>query len=530
MPWAGHEQGDRAAVRLSRVADTAAVYGLRPSTRSGRELAAREHAAARRAWLALYFPRLPLEAMHRGLSVAGLHGLSPTVVVNGKNVQTQVVCVSASAEQAGIKPGMSASAASARVEALHILRQDRALEQNALEGLAVWSGQFSPVASLQAGCGLLIEIGASLRLFGGQAVLLERMSNELRDLGFVAMPGVAPTPGAAWLLARYADPRPVGQLSRLASRLAPLPMHLLELDPSTLDALHGMGLRTLGDCVRLPRDGFARRFGPKLLEQLDKALGKRPDPRLYFKPPENFVRRLSFNHRVDNTAALLVALRQLLLELSGFLRRRAMQVQGLELHLAHEVGPATRLVINLVRASADVEHLHALVRERLGRLNLAAPVIYLAMAAHGIVISVPRNGDLFAPQNESEDAWEVLVERLSARLGSAAVRGIAGVAEYRPERAYSPVIPGQTSIPIPSALRPTWLLGEPTPLTQVDGHPHHGGHLRLLDGPERIASGWWDEADIMRDYYVAASPDGARYWIYRELRGARGWYLHGIFA
>ena len=27
--------------------------------------------------------------------------------------------------------------------------------------------------------------------------------------------------------------------------------------------------------------------------------------------------------------------------------------------------------------------------------------------------------------------------------------------------------------------------------------------LELLAGPERIESGWWDGADVQRDYYVA---------------------------
>jgi protein ImuB len=52
----------------------------------------------------------------------------------------------------------------------------------------------------------------------------------------------------------------------------------------------------------------------------------------------------------------------------------------------------------------------------------------------------------------------------------------------------------------------------------------------LLAGPERIESGWWDGADVQRDYYVASDPQGARFWIYRECAGARKWFLQGIFG
>src|SRR5205823_10727952 len=79
-----------------------------------------------------------------------------------------------------------------------------------------------------------------------------------------------------------------------------------------------------------------------------------------------------------------------------------------------------------------------------------------------------------------------------------------------------------------AAPRPVWLLSEPQPLgALLEAQP-----WILRDGPERIESGWWDGADIRRDYYVAENPRGEHLWIYRDSRyGADGeWFLHGIFA
>jgi protein ImuB len=55
-------------------------------------------------------------------------------------------------------------------------------------------------------------------------------------------------------------------------------------------------------------------------------------------------------------------------------------------------------------------------------------------------------------------------------------------------------------------------------------------------GPERIETAWWRGPTVRRDYYVVETKTGARYWIFRRLRGASGgrpgseWFLHGTFA
>jgi protein ImuB len=50
----------------------------------------------------------------------------------------------------------------------------------------------------------------------------------------------------------------------------------------------------------------------------------------------------------------------------------------------------------------------------------------------------------------------------------------------------------------------------------------------LDDTPERIESGWWDGADVRREYHVARNARGRCGWVFRDLRTG-GWYLHGVF-
>jgi protein ImuB len=54
--------------------------------------------------------------------------------------------------------------------------------------------------------------------------------------------------------------------------------------------------------------------------------------------------------------------------------------------------------------------------------------------------------------------------------------------------------------------------------------------LQLLEGPERIETGWWDGREVARDYYVARDDSGAELWVYRERLPPHAWYLHGVFG
>ena len=134
----------------------------------------------------------------------------------------------------------------------------------------------------------------------------------------------------------------------------------------------------------------------------------------------------------------------------------------------------------------------------------------------------------------------LLLDRLRARLGDAAVSGVCLVPEHRPEAAFRRVrpepatgraLPGAAAA-LPAVPRPLWLLQEPEPLALREGLPCHAGALALESGPERIESGWWDRAPVARDYYVARSAQGVRLWIFRsrDAAGPRRWFLHGVFG
>src|SRR5690606_21975590 len=63
----------------------------------------------------------------------------------------------------------------------------------------------------------------------------------------------------------------------LASALSQLPLRVTGWPEPALTLLDEMGVRTVGECLRLPRGGFARRIGKACLDDLDKARGLQVD-------------------------------------------------------------------------------------------------------------------------------------------------------------------------------------------------------------------------------------------------------------
>lgn len=429
----------------------------------------------------------------------------------------------------GIRPGMSLPAARALSRQLTVRTREPAAETEALLGLAGWALQFTPAVALEFPDMLLLEIAGSLKLLGSLPALRTRMHVELEAMGFSVRLACAPTARAAGWMAKMG-----GTVSctaaDLAATVAALPITVF--DAAIQEGLQSAGATTLGAVLALPRDGLARRFGQHLLDELDRALGHLPEARSFFRPPPRFQAAIDLPMEVQQSQALLFAGRRLLLQLAGFLRACACGVQNLRIRLGHR-DAATVLTLGLLAPSRDPEHLTLLLREQLGKVVLRAPVLSISIHAEELL---PLGGDsmaLFAEDPaQAGQSWQQLVDRLRSRLGSASVQGLAPAADHRPEHGSITVEPGSPQLPLTFNERPFWLLPVPRPLSEVNAVPHCDGPLELLAGPERIESGWWDDREALRDYFVARSPQHSLLWIYRERHPARlgQWYLHGLFS
>jgi protein ImuB len=480
-------------------------------------------------WLALHFASLPLEIMTRGIRASG-----PLAIASSSAADAEIVACNPEAERLGIRAGMAATAAWTLASSLRVLPRDAAAERAALEGIAAWALQFTPAVSLAAPDEVLLEVGGSCRLFGGFSRLWADVERKLAALGYTALVAAAPTPLAAQWFARVGFSARIRHDDALLLALERLPVDVLGASPPVQDLLQDIGVRTLGECLRLPRNGLARRGGMELLDRLDRALGRIPDPRPAYVPPARFAAALRLPAPAGEADALLFAARRLIAELCGWLAATGQGAQRLTFTLAHEGQGrnATRFELNLVTATRDPAHLAGVLRERLERLALPCPAIAIAMESEMLLPLASSNLSFLPDERAVTETAARLIERLRARLGEEAVRGFDTLPDHRPERAWCHCEPGKESGATggwPAGARPLWLLASPRPLVEIGEMPQYEGPLTLLTTPERIESGWWDGHDVAREYFVASNPAQSLLWIYREPRHG-SWYLHGFFS
>jgi len=411
-----------------------------------------------------------------------------------------------------------------------------------LQRLCLHAQRFTSFVSIEPPNALLLEIKGSLKLLGPLESLHANIDACWRRLALPVSSATAPSTLAALWFARagaYTGNPAAGRfviedLGTLPGRLAELPIACTAWSIERLQTLRAMGVTRVGELLRLPRAGLARRLGQAVVQDLDIALARQPAPRRAFVPRERFRERCDFESEIETVAYLEKALEPLVERCAQFLRERQAGVQTMRLKLRHREGAATCVHLGLASITSERRRLMDVLNQKLGRLQLPKPVRGMELKSGALQPLSAGSLDVFAGLTGSggRDTAPQLVERLRARLGEEAVYGVVSIPEHRPEAAWRRV----HELPPAAARRagektadqgagdgmprPVWLLEAPLPLPSG---------LILEQGPERIESGWWDGQGVARDYYVARRSPGARLWVFQE-RQSRRWYLHGVFA
>jgi protein ImuB len=392
---------------------------------------------------------------------------------------------------------------------------------------------------------LLLEVGASERLFGGRKRLLRRL---LKEGGLQGIPWAA---GESSVVAL--------SLLRLRKAGVPapeaipedLPLSTFTAAEGCLDTLERIGCTTLGQLRALPRAGVARRFGDALLQALDMAFGQRPERYPWLALPASFDQNVELPALATTAPDLLFAAQHLLSRLQAWLQARNLGVLAMELEWTLDLRridgkrlpPSETLELRTGQATQDMRHLRRLASEQLARASLSAPANHLRLRTLETVPWGGRTTSLLPEDQKPGERLHELVERLSVRLGERNVTIVQPRQDHRPESMQEWLPARQLSEPVPmagrddDALYPPWLLREPLRLHVKGDKPWYQGPLQLLTRARRVEAAWWEPGaaePVLRDYFIARSEKAGLLWIYRERLAAdqdrAQWFLHGIYA
>ena len=474
-------------------------------------------------WACISFPQLALDDVLRRR--AG-HA-SPLVLFEGAGSRARVLAANIAAQHHGLSAGQSLTAARALYPRVNAIAHDTAAVERCHDFLAAWAYRYSSQVCRTFPGVLLLEVRGSFRLFGGWAALQAELRRDLAALGFEHRIAAAPNPHAARVLARARDGCAVEDEAHLLDALGMLPVQRSGLDAACVESLQRMGLRRLHQLFGLPRAELGKRIGAQALLHMDRLRGMAATALEFHQPPDVFDQRIELPFNTASHESLLFPLRRLLRDFSAFLAGRDGGAQRFTLAFEHERGAPAEISIGLLAPERDPELLFAIARARLDRTRLREPVCGLRLVSGELPPFTPARRDLFDTRPQQAVTWEALRERLRARLGEHAVHGLAMHPDHRPERAWRVENPSRgtrhfhgTDEPLPP--RPAWLLARPIPLRE---------HVaRILAGPERIESGWWDGADMRRDYYVVETVSHQRAWAFRPAGEDGPFMLQGWFA
>lgn len=516
--------------------------------------------------LSLWFPTFATDLIKRQRSVSQADPHPLTVLLTREVAGRQLIarrCELAAAR--AISEGMDLAHARSLLAPgtpLHTEphRPDR--DARALHALACRLLRFSPLVAPDLPDGALIDTTGTEIVHKGESRIVRSAARGLRKLGLRVRIAAAPNFACAWGLARFGSlPFSSVPAGHETAALSPLPVAALRIDHPTQLAFHEVGITTIAHVLALPRASLAARFGPEILDRMNKALGLTPERLDPVSPPPPLRASLLFEGPTDQWDSVEAASRLVLEDLASQLTIHERGVRRLEIELRRPHAPPDLIPITLSRASRSFKHLWSLVRSRLERTDLSQGI-------EGVLLLARRTARLRHEQQSSpalgagaehatQAAWGELVDTLVDRLGPDSVTRIEPVESHLPEHAWRErsVLeePSRTQASITPADRPTRLFAKPEPaqaIALVPDGPVLSLHWRnkrwkvlACAGPERLSPEWWKWSAEPpqpqnkpshprrtmppdRDYFAIQLETGLWIWACRQRHSAR-WFVHG---
>ena len=356
--------------------------------------------------------------------------LEPAALAPEPGSEALIGSITATAETAGVRPGMRLGEALATCPSLQLVDPDPAAAEEAWEGIvrALEDAGFS-VDSAAPGCAYF-ETGGVERLYGGLEPALKRALTAA-GTGWDARVGAATRKFTALAAANIARSGQVLVVSddRTREFLAPLPVSLLPLDAQRQEELKELGVKRLGELAGLPGGAVAERLGPDGRRAWSLARGGSKRRVRGRRPAAELFETLEFPEAVGNELTLRRSLGVLVDRLLSRPERGGRALRKVALVGRLVGGGSWRRTVTLRDATADPARLRTALAPKLA--DLPAPAVMLRLEALVLAESVGRQLELV--RAEGDDLRAHLSEGLRqvrAGTGSGSVCTVVEVAPW----------------------------------------------------------------------------------------------------
>ena len=504
---------------------------------------------ARQRYACLWTPGFAAAALVR--QDPSLRG-RPVAALRGTTLRT-VVAITPEAAAGGVRPGMSATEAAARVPDLVGRLEDPEAERAAAGALLDAAWATSPRVEVIEPGSLCLDLGGLAPLFGDERRIGERLAAASETVELPVRIGIGATRTLARLAARAGGGLLVVPPGAEQEFLAPRVLGLLDPAPALGLALERWGIGTLGELAALPTAALLVRLGPSAVQLQALARGADAGPFVPHLVPEPCREAVTLDWEVPSLPALAFVLDRLLVQLAARLALREAGAAALRLTLRLADGGTHEHRLGVAAPLRDGRTLGRLLRAELEALRLPAPVVAVAVEAEPAPLA-PLQADLFTPLRPSPRELGEILGRLAALVGTDRIGAPVMPDTHRPDAVFVEPFPGGEPAPhrgagriplAPQRRSPPWITGaalvrrrlvppRPAEVACRAGRPVRveaeglRGAVVAVAGPWQTAGEWWAETAWAREEWDVALPDGAACRLVRDL-ATGAWTVDAVY-
>lgn len=464
----------------------------------------------------------------------------PAAIFSGTGRRSVIAHLNPAALARGLRIGMTGVQALGECPGLLLWPRHELAEAEATALLLTAAWRLSPRAEA-TGPGLC-TVALDGRDLSALKLDAARVRLELAAQGLPLRIGAGTTPGVARFAAHQTTATaPECWVSDAATFLHRLPIHLLELTEKEAALFASLGLRSLGDLVRLPTQALAHRLGERGAQLWTRATGQDRRALHTATPPTRFTTRYELEFPAETLEPLLFLLRRFVGRLAAELRQASLVADRLRLALLLEDETRSEREFRLPQPTARDDSLFKVLEHYLGTLKTDASVVGLELELFPGEATTRQEGLFESSLRDPHQFYDTLA-RLAAVVGAERVGTPQRRDSLHPDAvilvAPPSVIADYAPTPRPPLVGPVLRRLRPAAAATVELCEARPTYLfcptvsiqgAILDtrGPWRRSGNWWEREGWGQDEWDVQLEAGGG--LYRLSQTRDGWLLEGVY-